>query len=245
VANYVIELANGGRGSSLIKSKYYYDGERMTAQSRESVLDYVPAMSTTALALEIMLSEPSIDLGAAAELVLSDVGATLQILRLVGGEYCAVADRPSRMTDCLSSLNASEWLQAITRRTFVCDRAHLAEAALWKRCRTIAQYAQLAAESVDSVSAEDAYLVGLFHDVPAISKLLVGGGKSHVDLQTVEAAICGALPVYVSAALDCAQSKVSSQPWSFILDIARELAESSADQAYELEDELITFRKDF
>ena len=51
------------------------------------LLDEVPVMSTTVLGLEILLHEPCIDLRMASELVLSDVGATIQILRLVGREY--------------------------------------------------------------------------------------------------------------------------------------------------------------
>lgn len=238
VANRTVELARGGWGSSIVRGGFHLNGECGTAQWRASFLDRVPAMSTTALAMEILLNEPSIDLSAAAELVLSDVGATIQILRLSGGDYCAATDRPSRMVDCLSSLDASEWLRAITRRTFVCDRAHLAEAALWKRCRTMAQYTRLAAESVDSISPEDAYLAGLLYDVSALAKLVTDADDTSVEVRTAEAAIRGVMPLFVLDALDRSEDASSSNPWGFILNVAYALAVSSDDPACALEKEL-------
>ena len=62
-------------------------------------------MSATVLGLEILLHEPCIDLRMASELVLSDVGATIQILRLVGREYEFATEHPCRMGDCIASLD--------------------------------------------------------------------------------------------------------------------------------------------
>ena len=69
------------------------------AQNKLDFLDNVPVMSATVLALDMLLHEPCIDLQRAAELILSDVGATIQILLLIGREYDFTAERLSRMGD--------------------------------------------------------------------------------------------------------------------------------------------------
>ncbi len=96
------------------------------AQKNADLLDEVPVMSATVLGLEMLLYEPCIDLRMASELILSDVGATIKILRLIGKEYEFAAERPSRMGDCLASLDVEVWFGAIASQTFVCDREHAA-----------------------------------------------------------------------------------------------------------------------
>ena len=61
--------------------------QKKLVRKKADFLDDVPVMLATVLGLEILLHEPCIDLGMASELILSDVGATIQILRLVGSEY--------------------------------------------------------------------------------------------------------------------------------------------------------------
>jgi hypothetical protein len=193
-------------------------------------LDHVPVMSATVLGLEMLLQEPCIDLRIASELILSDVGATIQILRLIGREYNLAAERPSRMGDCLSSLDVDDWFTAISARTFPCDRRHAATTAVWRHCRLVAQYAQLVAESLDTVSPEDAYLVGLLHGIGEIPAALgwPNCGRGGTDAAAL-AAMEGTLPLFVLAALRGMNDSSSLSGWRFILTAAHELAGSCMD----------------
>lgn len=196
------------------------------AQNKLDFLDNVPVMSATVLALDMLLHEPCIDLQRAAELILSDVGATIQILLLIGREYDFTAQRLSRMGDCLASLDVGTWYGAISAaRTFPCDREHAATTAVWKHCRLVAQYAQLVAESLEGIYPEDAYLVGLLHETEAIPAVLgwPEGGPGASD----PGALClmeGSLPLFVLAAMRIVNDSCPSSTWRFILTEAHELA---------------------
>jgi hypothetical protein len=188
-------------------------------RKKADLLDDVPVMSATVLGLEMLLHEPCIDLRMASELMLSDVGATIQILRLVGTEYESAAEHPCRMGDCIASLDAGKWFAAISARTFACDRKHSATAALWKHSRLIAQYAHLVAESIEGVSSpEEAYLVGLLHEIGEIPAVL--GWSNGGALSAIEES----LPLFVLAAMRSMNDPYSSSPWKIILSAAHELA---------------------
>ena len=81
-------------------------------------------------------------------------------------------EHPCRMGDCLASLDAGTWFDAISARTFACDSEHAATTSLWNHSRLVAQYAQLVAESLEGISPEEAYLVGLLHEIVAIPNVL-------------------------------------------------------------------------
>jgi hypothetical protein len=200
------------------------------AQERADFLDDVPVMSATVLGLDILLQEPFIDLRMVSELVLGDVGATIQILRLIGREYAFIEERPGRMSDCIASLEVGVWFGALSARTFAGDREHSAMTAVWKHCRLVAQYAQLVAESLDGVSPENAYLVGLLHGIGVIPAVLGWpncgrGGKDAGALFELE----GTLPLFVLAALRSMNDSSFSSAWKFILTTAHELAGARTD----------------
>jgi hypothetical protein len=203
--------------------------QKKFANKKLDFLDDVPVMSATVLGLEILLHEPCIDLRMASELILSDVGATIQILRLVGTEYEFSTEHPCRMGDCIASLDAGTWFDAISSRTFACDRKHAATGALWNHCRLVAQYAQLVAESLEGVSPEEAYLVGLLHEIGAIPNVLgwPDEGQGLGEL-TPLSAMEGSLPLFVLSALRSVKDSCCSSNWKFILNAAHELAGANA-----------------
>jgi HDOD domain len=192
---------------------------------KSDLLDDVPVMVATVLGLEMLLHEPCIDLKMASELVLSDVGATLQILRLIGREYEFATEHPCRMGDCLASLDASTWFDAISARTFACGHEYAATSSLWYHSRLVAQYAQLVAESLEDMSPDEAYLVGLLHEIGAIPKAL---GWPNEDAENGDSpsllAMEGSLPLFVLSALHSMDNSGSSSIWKFILAEAHELA---------------------
>jgi hypothetical protein len=200
------------------------------AHEDAAYLDDVPVMSATVLGLEILLSEPCIDLQKASELVLSDIGATIQTLRLIGRDYDFATELPYRMGDCIASLDLGTWFCAMSARTFAFEGQRSAATAFWKHGRLIAQYAQLVAESLDRFSAEDAYLVGLLHEVGAIPKVLgwpsgVSGASDPVALS----ALWGSLPLFVLDAIRSVNDRCVSSTWAFILNAAHELAGARAE----------------
>jgi len=199
--------------------------QKKFARKKVDLLDDVPVMPATVLGLEILLHEPCIDLQMASELVLSDVGATIQILRLVGREYELATEHPCRMGDCLASLDAGTWFDAISARTFACDREHAATSSLWNHSRLVARYAQLVAESLDGISPEDAYLVGLLHEIEAIPHVLGWpdegpGSRESAALLAME----GSLPLFVLSAVRSMNDSYSPSRWRLVLSAAHELA---------------------
>jgi hypothetical protein len=204
--------------------------QKKFARKKVDLLDGVPVMSATVLGLEILLHEPCIDLRMASELVLSDVGATIQVLRLVGREYESATEHPCRMGDCIASLDAGAWFNAISARTFACDREHVATTSLWNHCRLVAQYAQLVAESLEGISPEEAYLVGLLHEIGSIPNVLgwPNGGLGPRESEALSA-IEGSLPLFVLSAIRSMNDSHSSSTWKFILTAAHELAGARTD----------------
>lgn len=201
-----------------------FQEQRVIPLKKVDFLDVLPVMSATVLGLDMVLQEPCVDLRMASELVLSDVGATIKILRLVGKEYESDTERPSRMVDCIASLDAKSWFGAISARTFASDRRHLATTEVWKHSRQVAQYARLVAESLQGISPEDAYMVGLLHgigEIPAALGWPYGdrGSRDQSALFAMEAT----LPLFVLNALH-SMSDSTSSVWRFILKSAHELA---------------------
>lgn len=191
---------------------------------KTDLLDEVPVMSATVLGLEMLLQESCVDLRRVSELILSDVGATIQILRLIGKEYEIAGERPSRMDDCIASLEVGAWFGAISAQTFVEDREHSATTAIWKHSRLIAQYAQLVAESTVDISPDDAYLVGLLHAVGTIPVALGWPFRGRDGQgQSASLAMEESLPLFVLAALRGTSDSSDSSAWRFILTAAHKL----------------------
>jgi hypothetical protein len=203
--------------------------QKRPAQLREksNCIWDTPVMLATVLGLELLLQEPSIDLRMASDLVLSDVGATLQVLQLVGDEYSVSGERLCRMDECLASLDVDAWFTKVSARTFANGPDHVNTAVMWKHCRVIAQYSQLIAGSLKEVSPEQAYLVGLLHDIETISDSLGWNTSFGVpELPVIE----GVLPPFVHAALRSVAEGVPSI-WKFILSAAHDLARADADSS--------------
>lgn len=210
--------------SSVWRCLHLLEQEDLGTQEAD-ILDDVPVMLATVLGLDLLLREPCIDLRKASDLVLSDVGATLQVLRLIGKEFDFARGGPSRMGDCLASLDVDAWFGAMAARAFVSDSEHKATTALWKHCRLVAQYAQLVAESLNGVCPEDAYLVGLLHEAGSIPSLLGWTmDESNAAGSDAQLAMEGSLPLFVLAAMRSVNDLCHKSTWKLILTAAHELA---------------------
>ena len=82
-----------------------------------AALPDVPVMPGTLLLLDLGAQEERVDLHEMTRVVLSDPGATIQILRMVGRDRSFGEERPSRVEDCISVLGVQACLEAVSRRT--------------------------------------------------------------------------------------------------------------------------------
>lgn len=186
----------------------------------------IPAMAATTLQLEFLLQESPVDLKAISEVILSDAGATLQILRLVGEEFTNEQERPSRIEDCLVSLSSDCWYEAIRQQGVLQNGRLMAEC---QRCRRIGEYARELSSYFEGISPDRAYIVGLLHRLGEFPYLL---GWSSVSGSTGEHRALGLMLAefwQLPDDLICAirEQQASSAPviWGELLHLATQLAD--------------------
>jgi HD-like signal output (HDOD) protein len=191
------------------------------------MLPDIPTMSTTRLQLDLLLQESPIDLAAVSAVVLSDVGATLQILRLVGEEFTSDEGRPTRMEDCLASLSLERCYQAVAACSLAQDDLMLVE---WQRLRRVAECARNLAEWTRGVSPTEAYLVGLLSEVGRLPELLGWGKPTRTTSEQVKVGVMLVehwnLPCYLTSAIRGQHEESFNCPWSGFLTMAKRLAEA-------------------
>lgn len=187
--------------------------------------DGVLVLPGTLFALELLLQEPRIDIGLAAELLLNDVGAVIQVLSRVGREYSWAEGVPGRMAECVAALDLGDLLNSFHDRTMVHRGRHAAVAAVWEHCAAVASYASMIAEATGDVSAEDGYLAGLLDDRGAIAAVLGWppcNGKRLGAGETLSAEKI--LPRAVDSAFNQVSESRRPERWKYILDNAHHLA---------------------
>jgi HD-like signal output (HDOD) protein len=190
------------------------------------VLPDIPTMSMTRLQLDLLLQESPIDLAAVSEVVLSDVGATLQILRLVGEEFASEEERPTRMEDCIASLSLERCYQAVGACSIPQNDSMLDE---WHRLRRVAQCARELADLTRGVSPTEAYLVGLLAEVGKLPEMLGWGNPTRTPSEQVKVGVMLAehwnLPSYLSRAIRGQHEESFTCPWHGFLKMARQMAQ--------------------
>jgi hypothetical protein len=132
----------------------------------------VPVLPETLLRMELRSHELSVDLGEISFLVLSDLGATLQILRLAAREHENAEERPVRVEDCISGLGVQACLAAVSQQPILSQGRHRELPELWAHAREVAQACRTIAAVVGGVHPEEAYLVGLTHSLGSLPALL-------------------------------------------------------------------------
>lgn len=190
-------------------------------------LPRLPVMSATTLQLELLLQESPVDLNAISAVVLSDAGATLQILRAIGEEYPNTSDRPTRIEECIVSMDLTCWYEAVRQHAVSYNGALVTE---WQRCRRIGECArELAFGLEEDISPDQAYIVGLLHRLGEFPYLL---GWSHTGGSTAEHHALGVmlaefwqLPSYLTCALREQQAPSTPAVWKDLLYKAKQLAD--------------------
>lgn len=185
-----------------------------------------PVAPETLLLLDLLVRETCVDLREMSELVSSDLGATLQILRLAGREYGMVQDRPTRIADCIADLGLRACLKAVSADTIGRQHCRDGIADLWAHSREIAVYSKLVAQERSDIHPEEAYMVGLLHEIGLLPSLL--GWR---DLDLADEALIGfrlakrwALPHFVTDFFSGLQSPQHASRWSAVVERAHLLA---------------------
>jgi hypothetical protein len=160
-------------------------GYNSNAEFPPSQFDYsddlpaLPVLPETLLLLELEAQERLIDLRRVTELVLSDLGATLQVLRLEGREHACVEFRPSRIEDCIVDLGLDVCLLAFSAHTVRRHAGQEAIAETWAHAREIAVYSQQVAGESQDVDPGEAYLTGLLHAIGLLPAVLGWAASKH------------------------------------------------------------------
>lgn len=192
----------------------------------------VPVMPETLLRLDLEAQERSVDLRAVTEVVLSDLGATVQIFRLAGQEYGNGEGSPTRIEDCISGLGVSACLEAVSAETIAHDHRYTAVTETWAHSREIARYAKLVADEMQDVNPDEAYLVGLFHSIALLPPVLGWFGS---EGRTIDFARAGfqmakqwALPRFAVDYFNGTERDKSGSPWAEIVSKAHRYANKSS-----------------
>ncbi|MFZ0746336.1 MAG: HDOD domain-containing protein [Terracidiphilus sp.] len=192
----------------------------------------VPVLPETLLCMELQIHEPAVDLRDFSQLLMGDIGATLQVFRLAGNEYGSAVGRPNRIEDCISDLGLQACVEVASKRTITCDARKGAIVGAWIHARAIAKHCGFWAEEASgTINPEDAYLVGLFHELGQMPTLLGWdqNGQSLADQAYVGLWMAEewALPCCVREYFCEQQVSGRMNSWSAIVDVAHQLANMS------------------
>ena len=184
----------------------------------------VPVLSTTILQLELLLGEPALDLAAISAVLLTDMGAVIQLLRASAADAPRPEDRTLRVGDCIASLGADTWFNAVSALPYIRERnSRLADAA--EHARAIAELAKTIASEF-GLCPEESYIVGLLHEIHNLPGIL--GWKSDTHTSNLEQQLwqpeTDFLPQPVAAALRETLDPRTPSVWRRLLKDAHHLA---------------------
>jgi hypothetical protein len=211
-----------------MQTQHHLDRAVMPPMPYSDGLPDVPTLITTRLQLELLVQGTLVDLSAVAEVILSDVGATLQIYRLIGEENPLPEDRPTRMEDCIASLPLDLWFDMVCAISIPQSRGVLAE---WERWRCLAQSARELAKIIDGVSPEEAYLVGLLIELGKIPHLLGWNLDGSTEREQRALGLMLAdywhLPEFLVAAIRDQHEGSSGGRWNEMLQMSKTLCDQA------------------
>ena len=210
------------------------DGRWVKAKTIRNLPD-VPVQPETLLRMELQMSERPVDLTEITRVILSDPGAALQVVRLAGREYRPDARTWGRIEECIVDLGLQACFEAMSNivATECVSKAELYD--LWAHSREIANVCQMLAYQTPRCNrANDAYLVGLFHDLGALPAILawdrekeISNDQSLAGLQIAEA---WKLPVCVVEYFYDRLTQSISFEWIRLVDRAHDRARAIKDR---------------
>jgi len=200
----------------------------------------VPVLSETLLLVELACSDRPVELRRISKIILSDPGATIQVLRLAGRE-CAEGSRSGRIEDCIAGLGLGACLDAMSRRTVTRTSQYAPIVEAWEHARSIAEISrQLVEDMAWNAVPEDATLVGLCHEIGRFPELLGWDfplpHARGIDFAGQTIAAEWSFPVCVREYFAGRINAGSHRRWSAIVDRAHEIAKDRAAAAGEIEE---------
>jgi hypothetical protein len=189
----------------------------------------VPVLSETLLLMEFKVRERVVDLGEISRIVLSDLGATIQVMRLAGIENLYAENRLTRIEDCIADLGLHSCLEVMSRQTLKRSTRHPAVLETWLHARIIAENCRfLAEEEFPSIHPDSAYLVGLFHAIGTLPSILgwdrTAALSANPGLAGLRIAEAWSLPESVVQYFSDLRLNPSASPWTSIVEQAHQQA---------------------
>jgi hypothetical protein len=192
----------------------------------------LPVFCETLLLTELAAGARPIELARISKLMLTDPGATIQVMRLAGRQ-CGAGGDSDRIEDCISGLGVNACLDAMSRWTITRTGRYAAIEDAWEHARTIAEISsQLAKERVTDASPEDAALVGLCHEIGRWPEVLgwhwAAAPAGNDDLAGLTIAEAWSLPWCVREYFASRSKTGVHSQWPAIIERAHQIAESQA-----------------
>ena len=133
----------------------------------------LPVFSDTRVVVELMLKENTIDLLTISEVLLTDLGATVQLLRLAGKNCEDSKLHPMPIHECLVSLDKAEILEACSALSVGVKRGSPSSySELCRHSWLVSRFAHCIAMFVPGAEPDKARLAGLLHDLGRVPSAL-------------------------------------------------------------------------
>lgn len=193
----------------------------------------IPVLPETLLQVELKAQEQVVSLSEISQLVLGDLGATLQIFRRAGCECAADDYKPARIEDCISILGVRGCVDAASSHAISGDTSRDRATEFWAHAKEIAENCIRASEEINSAAdSNQAYLVGLFHELGTLPAVLSWEYPIIASNDGREVGLCIAercsLPACVLDYFDTGRGQGSVHQWSEIVRRAHEMVSSSS-----------------
>lgn len=157
----------------------------------------IPVLPETLLRAELLLKGTSVDLRELTQIVMSDLGAALQVYRLARMEYGAADERPRRVEDCIVDLGLKACFDSMSRRHGSATNKSQALIDHFRHARAMADLCSFVADEIAvGINPAEAYVVGLFHELGALPALLgwERGRRTDPAILGMQMAIAWSLP---------------------------------------------------
>jgi HDOD domain len=225
-------VLNDKAALSILAERDETSGCTMAALDLVRDLPDVPVLSETLLLMELKIRERAVDLREISHLILTDLGATIQIMRIAASEDYSPDCRITRIEDCISGLGLETCLEAMSRLPLRHNsrRAEIVEA--WLHARITAENSRfLAEEDYPNLNPDDAYLVGLLHAIGALPSVLgwqrPRGLPTDPILAGLKMAEAWSLPHSVAEYFLAIRAQRAANRWTHIVSLAHQQASRS------------------
>jgi HD-like signal output (HDOD) protein len=183
--------------------------------------------------MALKVQDRCVDLREITELLLADMGAVLQIFRSAAIECSSSEYRPGRIEDCVANLGLQVCLEALSSEGSTVGMTSNEVIKTWRHAKDVAENCrQLAMETAATANPDEAYLVGLLHELYSLPVIL---GWTAMSPSADEAAYLGlqmaedwALPLCIQDYFSELASSDLGANWTHMVRKAHEMASMSS-----------------